>query len=304
MIEYYKLQSGLVSVASNVDAQIIVLVSPEQEEINYLIREHKLDEHNLLSAFDSDELARLEYEDDHFAIIYKRPKNYSAKEHFQFRVASSGIFLFEDLVIIISDIELKFFAEKKLSRLTSLKIFVLKLINLSIVHFNEHLRIINKMSDNLEQRLIYNTARDEYLTAFGLNKSLVYYINAIASNEALLKKLQMSKSLNFTEPEQELLDDIIIENLQCRQQAEIYLNVLSGMLVAHEGMVANRMNTLVKTLNVITVGIMVPTFVVSTFSMNVQYPFQTNSPYAFWAICLMVILSTIAFLLFQHKKKW
>ena len=47
----------------------------------------KLDEHTLASALDPDELARLEFEPDHVAIIFKRPRNYSSEDSFVFRVA-------------------------------------------------------------------------------------------------------------------------------------------------------------------------------------------------------------------------
>ncbi|GHV16291.1 magnesium transporter [Fibrobacterales bacterium] len=304
MIKPYRLQNGKLVAAERSEAQIVVLVNPGQEEINYLIKKYQLDEHTLSSAFDSDELARLEYEDEHTAIIYKRPKNYSAADHFQFRVSSSGVFLFDNLVIVISDGELPLTDERKFSKIASLKMFALKLLNFSVTHFNEHLRIINRMSDELEQRLIYDNSHDEYLTVFGLSKSLVYYINAISSNETLLKKLQMNRSIGFNEIEQELLDDIIIENAQCRRQAEIYSNILSSMMSAHESIVSNDLNYLVKTLNVVTIGIMVPTFVVSAMSMNVAYPFDAESPHVIWFILLAVILSTLGFMWVQKKKKW
>jgi magnesium transporter len=47
--------------------------------------------------------------------------------------------------------------------------------------------------------------------------------------------------------------------------------------------VNNNLNVLIKTLNIITIAIMVPTFVVSLFSMNVKIPFSTL-PHAFWII--------------------
>lgn len=305
MTSYYRLYAGRVtSVTEKSDAHIIVLVSPDQDEINEIIREYQLDEHTFNSSFDSDELARLECEDEHFALICKCPKNYSASAQFQFRISSFGVFLFEDLVIVTADNKLPLLDEKRFSRIYSLKMFTLKLIGNSIIHFNEHLRVVNKMSDEFEQRLVYKTVRGEYLSAFGLSKSLVYYVNAIASNGALLQKLQITHSFGFVETEKEFLDDIIIENTQCRRQAEIYSNILNSMMTAHENIVSNDLNTMLKVLNVITIGIMVPTFVVSAFSMNVTYPIDTESGWAFWLIMLVMILATITFILLQKKLKW
>jgi magnesium transporter len=307
MAKHYKLQAGRLVLSEASEAQVIALVSPEQEEISALIKNYQIDEHTLSSVFDSDELARLEYEDEHIAIIYKRPKNYSAAEHFQFRVASSGIFLFENLVIIISDIELPLADEKKFSKLSSLKMLVLKLLNFATAHFYEHLRIINKMSNELEAKHIYKLKKEEYLIVFGLSKSLVYYMNAISSNEALLKRMQMSRNMNFDENEQEILDDIIIENLQCKRLTEIYSSVLENMMssheVSHESSTSGDIGAL-KILTILSVVIMIPTSVASIFSMNLKYPFDEEATHIFWIIFGFMIVGATAFWIWQIRKKW
>lgn len=305
MLKYYKLEAGRVATADQQNAQIVVLVNPDQEQRTLLINEHQIDEHTLASALDTDELARLEYEEDHTAIIFKKPKSYAAEDQFQFRVGSFGIFLFDDTVIVLSDTELPLMDEKRFSKMTSLKMFVLKLLNYSIYHFNEHLKIISRINDELESKLKIAMANKYLLYMFGLNKGLVYYVNAISSNEMLLKKLQMGRSLEFTETERELLDDIQIENTQCLRQAEIYSNILAGMMDARASIVSNNLNSLMKTLNVVTVGIMVPTFVVSAFSMNVPLPYgMQRTTLSFWLILGLASLSVGGFMWVWKAKKW
>ncbi|MDR0517430.1 MAG: magnesium transporter CorA family protein [Fibromonadaceae bacterium] len=306
MKRFYKLHAGQVISVEEGEAQVVVLVSPGQEEIDTLVKTYQIDDHTLNSAFDADELARMEYEDEHTAIIYKRPKNYSAIEHFQFRVGSAGLFLFKDLLIIVTD-NLPPFADKKIfSKLNSLKTLLLKLVNLSVVHFNEHLRVINRMCNELEEKHLSNLKKDEYLIVFGLSKSLVYYTNAISSNETLLKKMQISRSLNFDENEQELLDDIIIENSQSKRLTEIYSNVLSNMMssheASHESSASGDISSL-KILTILTIVIMIPTAVASLFSMNVTYPFNVENPITFWVIFILMMGGTFAFWLWLNKKK-
>ncbi|MDR2732878.1 MAG: magnesium transporter CorA family protein [Fibromonadaceae bacterium] len=306
MTKYYTIQAGRIVVTDKSEAKIAFLVNPAQEEISDLIKDYEIDDHTAFSISDSDELARLEYEDDHIAIVYKRPKNYSATDYFQFRVSSVGVFLFKDFVIVVSDSELPITNEKKFNKLTSLKMFVLKLLNLSVFHFNEHLRIINKMSNELEAKHLSDLDKKEYLAIFGLSKSLVYYTNAVSSNETMLKKLQMSRSLKFDENEQDLLEEIIIENSQCKRLTEIYSSILSSMMVSHE--VSNEGNTsddinALKVLTVLTIVIMIPTAVASLFSMNVTYPFNVESPLTFWIIFILMMSGTFSFWLWLNKKK-
>jgi len=307
MTKHYKLQAGRLVLSDASEAQVIALVSPDQEEINALIKNYQIDDHTLSSVSDSDELARLEYEDEHIAIIYKRPKNYSATEHFQFRVTSAGIFIFENLLIVVSDIELPLGDEKKFSKLTSLKMIALRLLSFSTLHFYEHLRVINKMSNELEEKHIYKLKKEEYLIVFGLSKSLVYYMNAISSNEALLKRMQISRNLNFDENEQEILDDIIIENSQCKRLTEIYSSVLENMMssheMSHESSTSSDVGSL-KILNMLSVVIMIPTSITSIFSMNLKYPFDAEDYRAFWLVLFTMLIGATLFWVWQIKKKW
>jgi magnesium transporter len=48
---------------------------------------------------------------------------------------------------------------------------------------------------------------------------------------------------------------------------------------------------------------MVPTFVVSAFSMNVKIPLQKN-PHAFLIIMGFAMISVVGFFFFWKRKKW
>ncbi|MCL2100619.1 MAG: magnesium transporter CorA family protein [Fibromonadales bacterium] len=308
MIKYYQLLAGRISVAERSEAQIAMLVSPGQEEINTLMKDYQLDEHTIASAFDTEELARLEYEDDYTAIIFKKPKSYNAEDRFLFRISSFGVFIFKGKVVILSDTELPLFDEKRFSRITSLNMFVIRLLNYSAYHFSEHLRMISRVNDELEAKLVSSMENKYLLYMFGLCKSLVYYLDAISSNQTVLRKLQNSRNIEFSEVERDMLDDIYIEISQCLRQTENLSNILSSMMDARASIVSNNLNVLMKRLNILTIGIMVPTFVVSFFSMNVLYPFsigvEFENPFAFWGIILLIILATLGFLFVHKKNKW
>ena len=161
-------------------------------ERKHLIENLELDEHTLASALDPDELARLEFEPNHTAIIFKRPRNYSSEDMFVFKVASVGLFLFTDrLVVVLSD-EIPLFQGKQFTKITSLQEVALKILYSSISHFVEHLRVINAVSDALEEQINSSMENKYLLSLFSLEKSLVYYLNGIGSNGKLIERLKMS----------------------------------------------------------------------------------------------------------------
>jgi len=304
MLKRYSIIENKIVETASEQSPIYVFISPDEKEKRFLVDEFKLDEHTLNSASDPDELSRLEFEPSHTAIIFKRPQNYSGAQQFFFKVASTGLFLFSDKLIIVIDEDLPLFEGKQLSKVTSLQQLTLKLIYRSIFHFLEHLKIINVISDELEKKINAAMENSYLINLFSLEKSLVYYLNSISSNGVLFVKLKNSTAkIGFTTEETEFLDDMLIENSQCLRQADIYSNILASLMDARASIVGNNLNVLMKTLNIITIGIMVPTFVVSAFSMNVRIPLSAH-PFAFWIIMSFASVSVAALTFVWKRKKW
>jgi magnesium transporter len=286
------------------DGPILVAIAPDENERRRLIDEFGIDEHTLLSALDPDELSRLELDEHQVAIIFKRPQNYSGKHQLLFRVDSTGIFLFKDRIVIVADQEIELFEGRIFSKVKDLHELPLKLIYRSIYHFLQHLKIITSISDELEKKINASMENRYLINLFTLEKSLVFYLNSISSNGVLIEKLRNNAArIGFHEDEIEALEDMAIENQQCFRQAEIHSNILASLMDARASIVGNNLNVLMKTLNIITIGIMVPTFVVSAFSMNVAIPLQ-KYPWAFEAILTLAGASVLATWLVWRRQKW
>jgi len=304
MQRHYRLDADKIVECGPGEAQVWVYVAPDETERRSLVEEMKLDEHTLASSLDPDELARVEFEPDHTAIIFKRPKSYSSEDNFLFRVGSTGLFLFKDRLIIVTADEVALFEGRPFLRVPSLPYVVLKLLYRVIFHYNQHLRAIHGISDELEQQINMSMENKYLLNMFTLEKSLVYYVSAINSNGALMEKLKLNAGkLGFTAENLEFLDDIIIENNQCYRQAEIYSNVLASLMDARASIVANNLNLLIRTLTVITIVIMLPTLVVSIFSMNVKLPVPQEHPAAFWAVLGLSLGAAGTFWAYWSRRK-
>jgi magnesium transporter len=287
------------------EGPISVYVAPDESERRFLVDSCRIDEHTLASALDPDELARLEFEPDHAAIIYKRPRNYSGEDGVLFKVVSGGIFLFKDRIIIVQAQDIALFEGKQFNKVSALPEVMLKLIYRSIFHFLEHLKIINTITVELEHKINQAMENRYLINLFGLEKSLVYYVSSINSNDLLIEKIKHNAAkFGFTPEETEYLDDTIIENKQCGRQAEIYSNILASMMDARASIVSNNISVLVKTLNIITIAIMVPTLVVSVFSMNVRLPVPHEHPLSFWLVMGLSGAALAIFMYFWWRKRW
>jgi magnesium transporter len=304
MLQCLELSNGRVVPSEDGKGSVLVYIRPDERERKDLVDVLKLDEHTLASALDPDELARLEYETDHIAIIFKRPRNYSSEDRFVFKVASTGLFLFNDKLVIVLGDDLPLFQGKPFNKVASLRDLMLKMIYGSIYHFVEHLRIINSVSDALEEQINTSMQNKYLLNLFCLEKSLVYYLNGLSSNAKLIEHIKNNApKLGISGESLEFIDDMRIENSQCYEQAEIYSNILASMMDARASIVSNNLNWLMKTLTIITIAIMLPTFVVSLFSMNVDFPGRTH-PYMFWIIVALALASVLLVRVVWWWKKW
>jgi len=301
MLKTYNLIQGSITECLPHDMSVLLYICPDENERKTLVDFYKLDAHTLSSALDPDEQPRFEFEPDHFAVIFKRPKSYSGEDRLLFKVSSTGLFLFKDKLIIVLNEDVPVFDHKKLLKILSLNDLALKIIYSSISHFMEHLKIITSLTESIESK-INKSLENKYLTQlFTLQKSLVYYLQSISANGTLFERLKNnSEKIKFSQEQVEFLDDMIIENNQCYRQAEIYNNILASLMDARASIVGNNLNILMKTLNLITIGLMFPTLIVSIFSMNVEFPLR-DQPYAFYVIIGIALSSVAAVAIYWRK---
>ena len=236
MLERYSVLDGRIAHSDAGTIPVDVYVMPDGEERAYLTDELGIDPHTLASSIDPDETPRIEFEDDYTAIILKYPKNYSADDNFLFRVKSMGIFLFTDRVVLVIDEEFpQLFTGKFATKVYTKQDVLLRVLTQTIRHFESHLRVINMCSDEIETQLNESYNSSNLLDMFTLEKSLVYYVNALSGNRRAFERIRVGAyKFQFTEENIELLDDLQIENRQFLDQAQVYSQILSGLVDARE----------------------------------------------------------------------
>ena len=304
MLKKFNIKNNVLVDTKDNLGELMIFSDPTPEEKKYLTNTFQLDAHTLNSALDTEELSRLEFEPEHIALIFKRPRNFSGKDQLLFKVASMGMFLFKDRLVVVISEDIPLLTGKRFGVVQSLKDVFLKIIYNSISHYIEHLKVINMISDEIEKKISTSLENKYLLNLFSLEKSLVYYSNAISSNGFVFEKLKNHSSrIGFDERLLEMLEDITVENSQCLRQTDIYSNILASLMDARASVVNNNLNMLMKTLNLIAICIMLPALVVSFFSMNVKIPFQ-GYPYAFWIIVGLAVVSIAVTVGVWYRKKW
>lgn len=301
MLQRYSTTNGRISQGAEGALQIEVYIQPDEAERSHLINDFGIDEHTLASSTDPDETPRVEFEDNHAAIIIKYPKNYSADDNFLFRVKSMGIFLFSDKIIIVVDDAVQLFAGKVGTNVRTYQDVLLKTLLQTIRHFETHLRVINMCSDEIEHEINKSCENKSLLNMFTLEKGLVYYLNALNGNRRVIERIKVSAAkLNMTPENNELLDDLAIENRQFLDQAEVYSQVLSGLMDARASIINNNLNVTMKTMNAIVIAVAVPTFFTGIGGMSEFTGFFTSErvPWFFSYSTFLVTMFLLGLLTF------
>ena len=180
---------------------------------------------------------------------------------------------------------------------------VLKIFEKMTQTFIEYLKEINHRRNTLEQRLYEANRNEELFELMRIQKSLVYLVTALRSNELLLIKLDRTNMLSLNEEEKEFLADMIVDISQALEMANIYTNILSSTLDAFASIIANNQNLVLKRLAAITIILQFPVLVASVYGMNVPIPFQEQQ-HAFYIPIILALGISLGMVWYFNKKKW
>jgi magnesium transporter len=310
MIQYFKnINYKTIAIDKPENGSWINVLPPlKQEEFSELSTELEIPIDFLKDSLDIDERSRFEEENNVKLIVIKTPtENNSFNESDAYYITIPiCIILTHTQIVTVNSFEnsaIKKFLNTFQNRSPDKKnMMVLKVFEKIVQNFMEHLKEINQRRNIFEQQL-YDASRNEHLLQLmRIQKSLVYFVTALRSNELLFIKLERSNFLGLNEEEKEFLADLIVDNSQALEMANIYTNILSSTLDAFASIIANNQNQVLKRLAVITVVLTFPVLIASIFGMNVPSGFEKSS-YAFYIVVfLSLVISLIIGWLFLRKK--
>ena len=309
MLDRYSVLNGRIAHSDEGSIPVDIYVMPDGDERAYLTDELGIDPHTLASSTDPDETPRIEFEDDYIAIILKYPKNYSADDNFLFLVKSMGVFLFADRVVLVIDEELpQLFTGRFATKVYTKQDVLLRILTQTIRHFESHLRVINMCSNDIETHLNESYNSSNLLDMFTLEKSLVYYVNALSGNRRAFERIRVGAyKFQFTEENIELLDDLQIENRQFLDQAQVYSQILSGLVDARSNIINNNLNVLMKNMNAIVIAVAIPTFFTGVFGMSEFTEFLSGPNHKYWYVSyplFFILMTGLALFVFWLIKKF
>jgi magnesium transporter len=289
----FEIREGCVISASDEQATILVYAAPTTQERQEVIKTLGLDPYDLESALDPDEISRVEFSPDRVSVIWKRPKNASFDQlQVRFEVSSIGLFLHRERLIAIMGEEVIPFSSREFQGASSPVDALLRFLLHTVHHYLGHLKVIKQLTVELGSKISASMENVYLLQMFALSESLIYYLNAIEANAAVLAKLRANaERLALPKQDVEFLHDVMLDNQQCARQAQIYSTVLSGLMDARGTIVNNNVNVLLKNLTLINVIFLPLTLIASIGGMS-EFSMMTHG--VDWRVSYTVLVLGMA----------
>lgn len=272
----------------------INVVAPSEEELLILRKKLGVHEDYLSAALDEDEAARFDSEDSQSLVVVDVPHK-SDLDTAYYETVPFAIIMMKSYIVTVSLMDLPFlrkFTEHRIKGFyTQFKTrFVLQLLYEASSQYLHNLRILEKITSSVETKMLKAQRNDDLIDMLKVEKSLVYFQTSLRGNQSVLDRLLRAEHIKNYPDDQDLLEDVIIENKQAIEMANLYFNILTGTMDAYASMISNNQNDVIKILTVVTMLMAIPTIISGFFGMNVAVPLDEYGDYAFWAIIAVTVV--------------
>lgn len=315
MIQYFvKDNNEILEVETESKASWINIEPPfEKGELESFALDHDIPLDFLTDPLDVDSRSRYEREDNALLVIVNTPilnENRRDNDSIYF-TEPIGIIIVDNKIVTVSDGDnpiLEKFKDNKVKNFqpTNVKLFMLKIFEQNVLEFLDDIKKLNIKRNLIEQEL-YNSSRNKELQQLlRIEKSLVYFVNSLSTNDLLKLKMKRTDALKIRDDEylNDLFEDIIIDSSQALEMSNVHTNILGGTMEAYASIVSNNMNSFINRLTIVTIVLMVPTLIASFYGMNVKLPGQ-DWPYTFVVLIVFTILSVGGLIyFFRRNNQW
>ena len=281
----------------------IVMTKPTIDESKSIAERFEIDLADVRAALDDEESSRVQVEDNYTLIIVDIPSIEIRNEREAYTTIPLGIILVADCIITICAEEtpvLEAFMEGKVREFSTKKRmrFMYQILYRNCTTYQYNLRVMDRRRTLIEQRIQEETEDADLIDLHELESNLVYFATSLRANGVVLDKLTRYGRIKQYPEDKELLDDVLVENKQAIEMANIYSGVLANMTDAFASIVSNNLNNVMRIFTIISITLSIPTLIFSMYGMNFQEGMLgmplTDKPWGFAVIIgISLVVSAI-----------
>ncbi len=279
----------------------IHLTNPTEEEILRVTKITSIPEEMIRTTLDEEERSHIDIDEDVYLIVVDMPvltRDEDYPDIHRYYTTPFGIIFNDNFYITtcLKEKALEFYVTNRLMRNFGTNKHIkltIQILYKNASLFVTHLKQLDRDSDFVQTRLHKSMKNKELFELMNLGKSLVYLSTGINADNLVLEKIKRLEAFKQYEDDVDLIEDAIIETRQAMEMCNIHRDILNGTMDAFASVISNNVNTVMKTLTVVTIVLTIPTLLASFFGMNMDLPFASDIN-GFWMVVIIsVILSII-----------
>ena len=310
MVRMFRTSDGAIhEIQEPQDGCWIALTNPTATEIFEISEQFQIEVDDLRAPLDEEERSRIEVEDTYTLILVDVPMIEERNDKDWYGTIPLGIIVTDKMIFTVcledTQVLTRFMEGRVRNFFTYMKTrFILQILYRNASMYLRYLRIIDKKSEQVEEKLHFSPKNQELIELLELEKSLVYFTTSLRSNEVVLEKLLRIDKIKKYPEDTDLLEDVIVENKQAMEMTSIYNGILSGTMDTFASVISNNLNIVMKFLATVTIVMSIPTMVASFYGMNVRasgMPFAEH-PYGFGIVLFFTLVLTLIVAYIFNKK--
>ena len=305
MMTIHKTVDGKMTQLNSVtDGCWVNLINPSEDELKTVAATLAVEPTFLRAALDEEETSRIDKEDGSTLIIVDTPSMEQEDTGVVYSTLPMGITVTEKHIItvclketsVVRDLQAGLVKDVRTEQRTR---FILNILLLVAKQYLKYLKQIDKTYNHMERQLYKSQRNKELIQLLDLEKSLVYFNTSLKANEVTLEKILRGRIVTLYEEDHDLLEDVLIEVRQAIEMAQIYSDIISGMMDAFASVISNNLNVIMKVLTSITILMTVPNIVFGFYGMNVDWlPFKES----FWPpLAISAVIIAVAGVILKKK---
>lgn len=290
---------------------LIVMINPNDDQIQHITRDFDLPQKFFTDALDEDERPRLERDEKGTLIVLNLPvKNPKAGELHEppYITQPIGVIHTENNIFLVSrsnhavidQLLTENYGEFQSHMKARITLLLFKAV---AQQYDDHLAMINEESKAIQQTLRKSYQNKELFALISLNKSLVFFSISLSALAILYRQIIQGRSVKIHDEEKKLLENILVDIEQSAEVAEMRRESLSNLMDAYAAIVHNNLNTVLKALTAIAIIMIIPTMIGSIFSMNVDLP-NEHDPTTTIIVATVIAITSFALLVIFYFKKY
>jgi magnesium transporter len=158
--------------------------------------------------------------------------------------------------------------------------------------------------EEMEQEIIENASPGVVKHLYSLKRELIFTRRSVWPLREILSTLEREENSQIRKETRKYIRDIYDHTIQVIDAVESMRDVMTSLLDVYLSSISNRMNTVMKTLTILSTIFMPLTFVAGVYGMNFENMPELHWKYGYFEVLGVMFVISLCMIFYFRRKKW